>query len=113
MERCEHFNGLINDVCKAGVSYETVRDASTRPYRYPCLSGNGLPCATTCAMASYPTEAEAHEYEKRVEAHSAAYSRDLAEGRCPICHQPAKKRQVGRCVYGDPCGHRMYQGKAR
>lgn len=31
---------------------------------------------------------------------------------CPHCGTRIDKmRQVGRCVYGDPCGCRLYQGK--
>ncbi len=37
----------------------------------------------------------------------------LALGLCPECGGKIKReRQVGRCVYADPCGHRLYQGKA-
>lgn len=30
---------------------------------------------------------------------------------CPVCQQKVESmKQVGRDVYGYPCGHRMYQG---
>lgn len=30
---------------------------------------------------------------------------------CPQCNEPIKEmKQVGRSVYGYPCGHRLYQG---
>ena len=32
-DRCEHFNGLVNAVCRAGVTYTDVRVGSTRPLR--------------------------------------------------------------------------------
>lgn len=31
-------------------------------------------------------------------------------GVCPECGEQAMLRQVGRCVYASPCGHR-YQGR--
>ncbi len=42
-----------------------------------------------------------------------AYLEDIALGMvCPACHAPLEeKKQVGRCVYGIPCGCRMYQGR--
>lgn len=39
---------------------------------------------------------------------------DLANGLCPHCHAKVEQEtQVGRCVYAKPCGHRLYQGKAK
>ena len=36
----------------------------------------------------------------------------LDAGLCPQCGmKPERKKQIGRCVYAYPCGHRMYQGK--
>lgn len=32
---------------------------------------------------------------------------------CPICHAKMERRQVYRCVYAHPCGHRLYQGRIR
>lgn len=38
----------------------------------------------------------------------------LAGGLCPECGQPVEEEvQSGRCVYAKPCGHRMFEGKAR
>lgn len=38
------------------------------------------------------------------------YLEKLRKGVCPHCGQPFAQRQVGRCVYAQPCGHRLYQG---
>lgn len=39
------------------------------------------------------------------------YFAALKDGICPTCSQKVEsKKQVGRCVYGHPCGHRLYQG---
>lgn len=36
----------------------------------------------------------------------------MADNKCPHCGADVvNKRQVGRCVYADPCGHRLYQGR--
>jgi DNA-directed RNA polymerase subunit RPC12/RpoP len=32
---------------------------------------------------------------------------------CNECGKPIdREKQVGRCVYAEPCGHRLFQGKA-
>jgi hypothetical protein len=43
-----------------------------------------------------------------------SYLERLAQGLCPVCSAPIEQeQQVGRCVYAHPCGHRLYQGRAR
>jgi hypothetical protein len=38
----------------------------------------------------------------------------MAAGVCPECQQKIEKeKQVGRCVYAEPCGHRLGQGRAK
>lgn len=40
------------------------------------------------------------------------YFKNLYSGRCPVCHEMVREQvQRGRCVYGLPCNHRMYQGE--
>jgi hypothetical protein len=40
------------------------------------------------------------------------YFKNLYSGRCPVCGEMVREQvQRGRCVYGLPCNHRMYQGK--
>lgn len=42
------------------------------------------------------------------------YFADMLSGKCPICHQVVEREeQRGRCVYGVPCGCRMFQGRAK
>lgn len=57
LNRCKHFTGLANKVCKAGVEYKSVLDTSTAPARMPCLKSND--CSSVCAMVSYMTPEEA------------------------------------------------------
>lgn len=46
------------------------------------------------------------------EAKVSAFITELFEGKnCPHCHTPLeRKEQVGCCVYGVPCGCRLYHG---
>lgn len=103
--RCRHFNGVHHKTCNIGIAYEDVKGPK---YALPCISD---PNAPTCESRSLLTRAEAEAEEAESAAIVKAYLDDLASDRCPICHQPITKRQqVGRCVYGEPCGHRLYQG---
>lgn len=54
-----------------------------------------------------------HEQQKREIAEAfKQYLRGLQNNVCPHCGMPiTNKRQVGRCVYADPCGCRLYQGR--
>ncbi len=36
-----------------------------------------------------------------------------ALGRCQTCGAPITLRQVGKCVYSEPCGHHRAQGELR
>lgn len=58
--RCIHFNGIMNDTCKAGVCYSDVR--VDKPYKFPCLKQGG-----TCVHAQFltPEEVEAEVKLKR------------------------------------------------
>lgn len=49
--KCIHFNGVMNDSCKAGINYSDVRVG--KPYKFPCLQQGG-----ECATAKFPTEEE-------------------------------------------------------
>lgn len=107
-EKCTHFNGLMNKTCKAGVTYDAVkRQGEPMRASLPCfIAGESVPCAERY----FPTEEEAKAQEAESEAHIKAYFEDIHNGICPICKKPITKKQVGRCVYADPCGHRLYQG---
>jgi hypothetical protein len=37
----------------------------------------------------------------------------IDNGLCPDCKQPMLQKQVGKCVYASPCGHRLFQGRAK
>jgi hypothetical protein len=108
MERCNNFNGLVNRYCKANIEYETVKDKSQSPFRFPCFSsdkGN-----YHCDKAVFPNEAEAKELESQSHREIQDYFNKIQNDICPICDKKITKSQIGRCVYGS-CGHRLYQGK--
>jgi hypothetical protein len=54
------------------------------------------------------------ELQHLIDLKAAQFLTRLATGICTVCGgQVTKEVQVGRCVYAEPCGHRMRQGKAR
>ncbi len=114
-DRCEHFNGLINDVCRAGVTYTDVRDESTRPYAFPCLlREKDPPAKPTCDRAKFLTDEEAQQQESEIYARAqAALIREKAAfcGQCGA--KVERKAQVGRCIYNEPCGCRLGQGRLK
>jgi len=67
-ERCVNFNGLMNDKCRAGVEYDSVRAA---PDQIAAVGArHGLPCfedgCGSCAQQRFPTEAERAQREKEL-----------------------------------------------
>jgi hypothetical protein len=126
---CRHHNGYMNDTCEAGVKYlDVVTDPENDNglwLRMPCSipKEKELERATpealkhyankgTCPKLDFPTAEEARIAREESDARFAKKMQRLAEGFCLQCDQPMTKRQVGRCVYAEPCGHRLYQGKA-
>jgi hypothetical protein len=116
--KCIHFNGVMNNRCEADIAYADVRQPIED--RQPGDLAYALPCLkdrkghATCALLQFPTAEEAIEHENKAEARIAELLGKLHDNICPHCDTPVEKqRQVGRCVYAEPCGHRLYQGKAK
>lgn len=113
---CVHFRGIQHATCAAGIDMKPVRDSSQPgPYRWPCMTLKAdSPATTTCPSYRDPTPEE-------IAADEAAWNKRLDEmrdnarkGLCNACGvKTTSVRQVGRCVYADPCGHRIGQGDAK
>lgn len=130
---CKFYNGdFHNKQCEAGVAY---RDVTTDPdvlegsaFRKPCIDWEewnrqhrkegfdndfqrqNWDRRGTCGKREEPSDEEIAATEAEIKRRTAEFLSNLSEGRCPECRQEVKQRQVGRCVYGVPCGHRLYQG---
>jgi hypothetical protein len=112
---CAHFNGLINDRCRASVVYLEVEDRTGGVIRMPCWPEdvNRGACSTSCASFRLPTPEEIEAEERRTEELINAHLAKLEAGECPRCGKPTEpRRQVGRCIYG-ACGCRLGQGRLR
>jgi len=111
-EWCKHYNGFgLNSYCKAGVSYEMYKRYTVVDLP-PCLSEDST--MPLCSHAIYPTPEEVAAYESKLEAEIKRMMDCSNNWICRHCgSEVLNERQVGRCVYAEPCGHRLYQGKAR
>ena len=109
---CRHYNGLMNETCKAGVRYADVKLSPPVPLGYPCFKDKG--CTHLCALVSFPTLEEIEQEKQQARESLERYLGKIAENICPHCETPITEQvQVGRCAYAKPCGHRLFQGKAK
>lgn len=113
---CRHFSGLpligLNPpTCRAGIDYETVKDASARPFKWACLSPD---CTMVCDKRVFYTREEAEARRREVNESVRRYLGKINDDICPVCDgKVTRQNQVGPCVYAEPCGHRLFQGEAR
>lgn len=108
---CRHYAGMYRvDACRAGVRYAEVKGPGQ--FNYPCFKDR---CEnTSCSQQSFLTDVEAWQQIVDARARITEYVTKVALNVCPICEKPVERqRQVGPCVYADPCGHRLYQGRAK
>lgn len=60
LSKCKHFNGIMNEVCKIGVRYNSVcvkNPGEGLSFLYPCIADNR--CAELCPkFEAYTDEAE-------------------------------------------------------
>jgi len=111
---CRHYHG-VGKTCEAGVDPQSVRvdvrkTPSGRSVLYPCFETDRV--AHACPQCSYLTPEERQAQKDASAAAFMKYLTDLANNICPFCGAVVAKRvQVGRCVYAEPCNHRLYQGK--
>lgn len=58
--KCIHFNGILNKICKAGINYDNVK--IDRPFKFPCLKQGG-----ECSYAKFLTEEEVNTKVAEIE----------------------------------------------
>jgi hypothetical protein len=84
--KCIHFNGVMNDTCKAGVKYADVR--IDKPYKFPCLKQGG-----ECPQAEFRTEDQVTELIAKMEEDS---TKALAAYIMVKAHYAKTKEQSGK-----------------
>jgi hypothetical protein len=103
---CVQFNGIQHKTCEAGIRYDTVRDVSQRPYRWPCFTDESA--ATSCLGRRMPTPEETELHVASVEAWLAELRDKQRRGECVHCGATIERaEQVEKCLYAVPCGCRI------
>lgn len=64
-DRCIHFTGIQNQVCKAGIKYVDIRDESQKPYLFPC-NRNLKNSGSHCDKCQFPTVKQVDELLKEI-----------------------------------------------
>jgi len=110
-EFCKHYRAMaLHDTCEIGIPYKNVAKNKTDGpgVEFSCWSSE----YKTCPHAVYPTEEEIQQENARIGEIVKQFFSNLNSDICPHCKQPIQeKKQIGRCVYAYPCGHRLYQGR--
>ncbi|QIN79645.1 hypothetical protein GBA65_15170 [Rubrobacter marinus] len=110
-QKCLNFNGIMNDRCRAGIDYDEQAGGPPALKKLPCLLRMQDPDrAVACPSAHYPTREEAEAWREESSRHIREWAEEVGRGVCPNCKKDGRWRQVGRCVYCEGCGHRIYQG---
>ena len=72
------------------------------------------PATTTCERAKFLTDDEAKAREAEIRGHAEARAERERAGFCGQCGTKVeRKAQVGRCIYNEPCGCRLGQGRLK
>lgn len=108
---CANYNGITNKFCDAGIKYINVEDVSqTGLNRFPCFKDKK--CAVVCDKRRWFTDDEVREQDEEIDRIVKRFNDLLQKDICPQCENSIdEKKQIGRCVYAYPCGHRLYQGR--
>lgn len=107
---CKHFTGIQNDQCAAGIAYKQFLYHNYD--KFPCRVRDDGTFTGACTAFEFHTVEEIEQEEKDIAQAIAQWASNLEQGICPHCGTRIEhKRQIGRCVYADPCGCRLYQGR--
>lgn len=105
---CRHFNGIQNETCEAEIAY--LQFLNENYPQFPCIARPDGTFSGACPAFAWKSENEIASKEKAIREAVEKHIQMLADNLCPECGSPIEhKRQVGRCVYAAPCGHRLYQ----
>ena len=97
--RCKHFNGLMNDACRAGVAYADVRvSPEDGPRLLPCLRE-----CDTCPKVEFYTPEELDAQEKE---HEESMQR-MFKARAAIIEAANGQRSVRGQMACPNCGKRL------
>jgi hypothetical protein len=97
--KCIHFSGIMDEVCKAGIKYRNVRvDEGNGPYKFPCLKQGG-----ECAKCEFPTD---EQIRKRIEQIDSSCIKAITAMAAIKEHCSKTKEQTGKVTC--QCGGELH-----
>ncbi len=123
LNKCKHFNGLINKCCDAGVKYEDVAKEGTFQYRnmpngpvytlgreHPCLKNHAEAFGIdTCPKREWVSQAEAEAEE----AESKMYFRDIKTARAAIVKRISETNESSGTIECPICKGSLSYSRAK
>lgn len=108
---CANYNGITSKVCDAGIRYDDVRDKHGIVLsQFPCFKDSKS--VIVCDKRRWYTNNEVREQDEAIDRKIKKFNELLQKDICPQCESSIdEKKQIGRCVYAYPCGHRLYHWK--
>lgn len=97
--KCKHFNGIMNERCKADVLYTDVR-GDKKPYEFPCLDRS----KTNCLKAIFPTPEEVTKQLNEI---------NISTGKTIGVLIAIKKGNAPKGTVPCPCGGSVHYVKAQ
>lgn len=104
---CVHFTGMRHQKCAKGIPYWPQGPQ-------PCFPAPPSPhvCALREFLEGEALDNAAKALYEDIKQTLDEMTRRAQDGECIDCGKPiTKRRQVGRCIYASPCGHRQGQGR--
>lgn len=97
--KCKHFNGIMNESCKAGILYKDVR-SDDKPFNFPCIDRE----FHNCSSVIFPTAEEVEEQIKEINISTAKTIGVL---------MAIKKGQAAKGIIPCPCGGNVHYVRAQ
>lgn len=112
---CVNFNGVQHSACAAGIAYKSVEGMKPGHHTLPCFrTPERTECPSSCASYTEPTVEQLAEFNAKLDARFDEITQRQSRGECRDCGaKVVSVSQSGRCVYAEPCGHRIGQGDAK
>lgn len=111
-KKCKHFNGIQHDTCDAGINYHELLGSGAGCFAHmPCFSDEQS--TVECHKRQLYTLAESEAEEQEIEQSIEQFLGRMRRHECECGKSVDNYKQVGHCVYREPCGHRLGQGDAK
>jgi hypothetical protein len=113
-DTCKHYTGRHNILCEQGIRYDSFTVMPCWDGRRHSIEERLALCPHFCLLTKEEYTVEKARIDQAFAAWLAEAAERQAQGQCLHCGAVLTgKRQVWRCIYGEPCGCRQSQGVLR